>query len=71
MISSEPGEDIELEVGDVVVAGEVDRRLERHRFQTRRYRVNLKRKFCVRIARSKICFRSHEHLPWNNFGWQC
>ena len=36
-----PGEDVELEVADVVVAGEVDRRLEGHRLQARGDRVHL------------------------------
>ena len=37
-----PGEDIKLKVADVVVAREVDRRLERHRLQTGGYRVHLR-----------------------------
>ena len=54
-----PGEDIELKVADVVVASEVDRGLERHCFQTRRYCMHLKSKYPWWLYASW-------HFSWNN-----
>ena len=56
-----PREDIKLKVADIVVAREVDRRLERHRLQTGGY--------CVHLRVLKITWACHrifcqQHLSW-------
>lgn len=56
-----PGEDIKLKVADVVVAREVDRRLERHRLQTGGYRVHLRVLKITWACHRIIC---QQHLSW-------
>ena len=56
-----PGEDIKLKVADVVVAREVDRRLERHRLQTGGYRVHLQVLKITWACHRIIC---QHHLNW-------
>ena len=56
-----PGEDIKLKVADVVVAREVDRRLECHRLQTGGYRVHLRVLKVTWACQRIIC---QQHLSW-------